>query len=188
MLDAQEYFHLALKAGQENNNKDALEYLHKANELDPKNAQVIYLMAAQHAEIGLYDRAITGMNASLELDPTMEMAKFQLALLYTEADKIEDAKSLFDDILKNTENQALKLFSSALSSLIKGDKNEAIKSFEEAFQLPKDNPSLFSSMEHVYKNLDTKQESKKNNKNETASPAYLEAYRNSTFSEETSDD
>ena len=74
MLDAAEYLHLAIRSSQSGDHKETIECLHKSLDLDPSNAYAIYLLAAEHAELGMFERAIKGMEEALVLDSGIELA------------------------------------------------------------------------------------------------------------------
>lgn len=81
VLDADEYFHLALHASTVRDCHACLSYLEEVLRQQPGNARALYLRAVQHAEIGLTERAVSGLKAALEIEPSLEMARFQLGLL-----------------------------------------------------------------------------------------------------------
>src|SRR5262245_33438307 len=81
MLDAEEYFHLALHASAAGDHHACMTYLEQVLQREPLNARAIYLLAVQHAELGLTQRAVAGIKAALAIDPDLEIARFQLGLL-----------------------------------------------------------------------------------------------------------
>jgi len=80
-LDAEEYFHLALHASSVNDTHACIEYLDEVLERQPANARALYLRAVQHAELGLTERAVSGIRAALAIEPALEIARFHLGLL-----------------------------------------------------------------------------------------------------------
>jgi len=86
-FDTDEYLHLALHANSVRNHHACMAYLKELLAREPRHAKAIYLLAAQHAELGLHERAIAGMRAALALEPAIEMARLQLGLLLL--DRIE---------------------------------------------------------------------------------------------------
>lgn len=95
MLDSDEYFHLALHAGSVGQHHACMTYLKELLQQEPKNAAAIYLLAVQHAELGLIERAVRGMKAALAIDPTLEMARFQLGLLLLDRNRRAEARENF---------------------------------------------------------------------------------------------
>jgi tetratricopeptide (TPR) repeat protein len=80
-LDADELLHLAIAASDRDQTDQALGFLKRAIEVDPNNAKAHYLLGAEHAQIGLFERAIDDMRRAVELDATLDAARFQLGLL-----------------------------------------------------------------------------------------------------------
>ncbi len=149
MLDAQEYLHLAVNASQQGEHHAAMEHLHKCLESEPDNAYAVYLLAAEHAEIGLFDRALEGMERAIELDDSIEMAKFQLGLLYVRLGNDERAKQFWTILVDNTEDESLRLFSESLLALLGEDLALAQSKFEAGRELNKSNPGLNDSMARI---------------------------------------
>src|ERR1041384_6429575 len=80
-FDTEEYFHLALHASSVSDPHACIGYLDEVLERQPGNSRAIYLRAVQHAELGLTQRAVTGIQAALALDPSRDLALFLLGLL-----------------------------------------------------------------------------------------------------------
>jgi len=126
MLDASEYLHLAINASQNGDHHAALNYLNKALELEPKNAAARYFQAAEHAELGLMERAHAGMIDALELDPGMDIARFQLGLLSLQLSKMDAARSTFSSLRDISKDISLREFSSAYLELLDEQTQTAI--------------------------------------------------------------
>ena len=80
-LDAEELFHLAMKASEEGDREKTISYLKRSIASQPQ-AKSIYILAAEYAELGMMQRAIEGMQRAVELEPTLWTAHFQLGLLF----------------------------------------------------------------------------------------------------------
>ena len=63
-LDSNELLHLAIAASRKDDHEKAIGHLKQALELAPDNARVHYFLGAEHAQIGLYERAMEGIEAS----------------------------------------------------------------------------------------------------------------------------
>lgn len=191
MLDAEEYLHLAIEAMQKNEGKTALEYLHECIALDPENAQATYLLAAEHAEIGLFDRATEGMEKALSLDPNIEMAALQLGMLHLRTGNNARAIELWQGLQEKTNDESLRLISEGLTLLsnesIDEGKEKLLLGMEKNLHNPALNISITSILEHLEANLP------KNNNGETenapkkqaaenSEPVYLGAYKDSSLS------
>jgi len=178
MLEAHEYLHLAIHASQENNHHAALDYLERALKLEPDNAGVRYFQAAEYAELGLYPRAILCMSEVLELDPGMDLARFQLGLLQLQQQQPEQARVAFETLFANGRDEGLRTFADAYVSLIDDDQPTAIGKFERGLAIC-DNLPLKGDMIRVLATL--KPESAPiatdTTPAEGSAPVFLGAYR-----------
>ena len=186
MLDAEEYLHLAIHATQHQQHHAALEYLHKSLELSPENAKAIFLLAAEHAELGLFGRAIKGMLQALELDPQLDFARYQLGILYMQTSDIEAGKLVWDYLGEQASDSTIKLVSKGLS-IIDDDYERGFSLIEEAAKSEIANQFLRSSIENIRDNLaqsqslPTKQDV---NTSDASHSLFLSAYKNSTFNKD----
>jgi len=126
MLDASEHLHLAIHASQNGDHHAALNYLNMALEQEPNHAGARYFRAAEHAELGLLERAHTGMTEALELEPGMDIARFQLGLLSLQLSKTDDARHAFDVLQNTTQETSLREFSGAYLALLDENTQQAI--------------------------------------------------------------
>lgn len=126
MLDATEYLHLAIHASQGGDHHAALNYLTTALEQQPDNAAVRYFLAAEHAELGLMDRAHAGMTQALELDPYLEIARFQLGLLNLQLQKVEEAREAFGHLQNTAQDAGLKWFATGYLDMLNEQPDSAI--------------------------------------------------------------
>jgi Flp pilus assembly protein TadD len=177
MLDASEYLHLAIHASQEGNHHSALGYLKQAIENEPNNAAVRYFLAAEHAELGLLERARTEMIEVLELEPGMDIARFQLGLLHLQLQFEADARAAFVQLADLSQDASLQLFAAAYVELLDDHREAAIEKFEAGL-LDCQNPALKADMARVLGSL-TEQMQEVQEQEETKSPIFLGAYRDS---------
>lgn len=191
MLDAQEYLHLAIKASQAKEHFAALDYLHKSIDLSPNNAFAYFLLAAEHAEIGLFERATNEMKKAIGLDPTLYIAKFQLSLLLIEAQEEAEAKDYLFDIVSNSADEPLTHFAQGLMALIqKQPLDEARAEFQLGIHKNTHNPGLNLSIEAILKSMDQDLagqpavETPPAGKSETAYGSVLRAYNTESFEED----
>ncbi len=185
MLDAQEYLHLALKAGEQGNNKEALEYLHKCLEKDPENATAIFLLAAEHAEIGIFDRAKEGMIKALSIDPNLNMASLQLGLLYSREGNDKEALDIWSKLRRDTKDNSMEKIADGLIKLIEKDLEQGAASLHEGMELNNTNPGLNQMVSSILESLE-KSAQKSPDKNdieekEDKDSVYLGAYKNNVI-------
>lgn len=152
MLDATEYLHLAIHASSKGDHHAALTYLKEALALEPKNASAVYLLAAEHAELGLFDRAITGMETALTLDEGIEMARFQLGLLLLQGNELERAKSHFSKLSKSAD-LGLRAFAEAMLALASEQVGTAQEKLAFGLAHSDNNPALKADMQRMLERL-----------------------------------
>ena len=117
MLDAEEYFHLALHASAAGDHHACMTYLEEVLQREPRNARAIYLMAVQHVELGLTQRAIAGIKAALSIDPDLEIARFQLGLLLMFEKNLPAEARDYLERLCSSPNRALRAYSEAMIAI-----------------------------------------------------------------------
>ena len=114
MLDAEEYFHLALHASAMGDHHACMTYLEEVLQRQPRSARAIYLLAVQHAELGLTRRAIAGIKTALSIEPDLEIARFQLGLLLLfDSNEPVEAKGYLGR-LGTCQNRALRAYAEAM--------------------------------------------------------------------------
>jgi tetratricopeptide (TPR) repeat protein len=69
-----------------------MQYLKELLEQEPRHAAGLYLLAAQHVELGLIDRAIVEMEQAIEQDESLEIARLQLGLMLLDRRHVARAK------------------------------------------------------------------------------------------------
>jgi tetratricopeptide (TPR) repeat protein len=124
MHDFDEYLHLALHASRKRETHACLGYLKEALRIEPDNAQAICLLAIQHAEVGLVERAIAGLTRTLALDAGLEIARLQLGLLLLDRERTAEAAEQFVALRASTD-RALCTLAAALIAGISGELDAA---------------------------------------------------------------
>lgn len=173
MLDADEYVHLAMKISEVGSHHSALEYLYKALEKDPEHIQARYLLAAEHAELGLFDRAAGGIKAVLEAAPGMDIARFQLGLLELQLENAESAREHFSTLTLS--ESSLSDFSKAYVMLIDNNFQGAAESLKAGLSTC-ENSALVADMARVLASIE---ETASPSSDEKTTPVYLGAYHRS---------
>lgn len=148
-LDTDELFHLALNATNSDKNEDAIEYLKRAQELSPDNANVIYLLGAVHAQIGMFDRAVDEMSKAVEIDPSMSSAHFQLGMLYITSGRRKEAENAWLALDDLGEEHPFYLFKTGLLHLANDEFSECIDCLKRGIEVNDINEPLNHDMRKV---------------------------------------
>jgi tetratricopeptide (TPR) repeat protein len=160
-LDPQELLHLALRDIQQSHHDGAISKLKQALEIEADNAQAQFLLAAEYAEIGLYDRAIEGMTRTLHLSPSMHIARFQLGLLYYSKSDFDTARAIWEP-LDALGDDAMTLFKTALLLIGAGHQREAIPQLERALEIGTGNGALKTDISKVLQHARAQLDSSEN--------------------------
>lgn len=145
-FDAEELFHLAIHASNQNETDKAISYLKRTIDIEPKNAKALYMLGSLHAEIGMYDRAINGMQEAIELDPELYTAQFQLGLLELTSGNVENMENAWVNLDKLEENHYLRAFKEAFLLLIQDKFDECIALLQKGISLNNENIPLNDDM------------------------------------------
>jgi tetratricopeptide (TPR) repeat protein len=130
-LDGEELVHLALRASAAQQPEEAMKYLKTATNRFPDNAKARYLLGAEHASIGMYERAIEDLSEALRLDPGLVTARFQLGLLYMTRGAPKDAERAWKPLDELDPTSPLYLFKTGLTHLLHDRLRECVQTLEE---------------------------------------------------------
>lgn len=148
-LDADELLQLAIRASGADNHEESISYLKRAVGVAPKNGKVHYMLGAEHAQIGLYERAMEEMKRAVDLEPTLYTAHFQLGLLLVTAGRPDQAKAAWQALDNLGPNDPLYLFKSGLLHLVSDEFPQAMDQLKKGLSLNTTNEALNRDMRRV---------------------------------------
>jgi tetratricopeptide (TPR) repeat protein len=151
-LDAEELFHLALKASEDGDRDKTIAYLKRSIDLDPQ-ANSIYLLAAEYAEIGMMQRAIDGMQRALELNPELWTAYFQLGLIFLTQDLIQEARNAWTPLTQQSREEHLFHLGTGLIQLVNDQPEDALESLTVGMNLNQSNAALNRDVMTIIDNI-----------------------------------
>jgi DNA-binding CsgD family transcriptional regulator len=134
MYDLEEYLHLALHANAKRDPHACIGYLKEALRAEPQSSRAIYLLAIQHAEIGLVDRGIAGLTKVLTLEPAFEIARLQLSLLLLDRNRTTDARAELS-ASRASADPAVREFAEGMILAIDGRIAEAVDKLKARLEL-----------------------------------------------------
>jgi tetratricopeptide (TPR) repeat protein len=76
----------------------ALKHYNEAIKLKPNYRDALYMRAASNAELGKYRDALRDYEAVLEIDPELAAAKYNMAVIYLQADQYSKAAEILENI------------------------------------------------------------------------------------------
>ena len=130
-FDADETLKLAIHASEHGDAHSAIRYLTELLNIQPDHGAACYFLAMQYAEIGLFERAITTLQHAVEINPTFDIAQFQLGLLYLQTQQTLEAEQIFSGLSLSSHDPALTAFSLGYLALFKEKIPNAIHHFQE---------------------------------------------------------
>jgi len=130
-FDADETLKLAIHASEHGDAHSAIRYLTELLNIQPDHGAACYFLAMQYAEIGLFERAITTLQHAVEINPTFDIAQFQLGLLYLQTQQILQAEQIFSGLSLSSHDPALTAFSLGYLALFKEQIPNAVHHFQE---------------------------------------------------------
>ena len=152
-LDNEELLRLALDAMNTGRDAESLELLRSLLERDPGNVHARYLLAAQHAQLGMMDRAEEGFRAVVASAPELEVARFQLGQLLLVKGQLDDARAAFAPLATASNGQALGSYARALTAASFEDIGTAISELEQGLSCVQDIPALAGDMRRLLEQL-----------------------------------
>jgi tetratricopeptide (TPR) repeat protein len=148
-FDEEELLHLALRASADQRHDEAMGYLKSATQRFPMNAKARYLLGAEHAHIGMYDRAIVDIGEAIRLDPSLIAAHFQLGLLHLTSGTPLEAERAWEALDGLAPTEPLYLFKVGLTHLIHDRLKECAAALEQGIARNATLPPLNVDMQRV---------------------------------------
>jgi DNA-binding CsgD family transcriptional regulator len=152
MFDTEESMHLALHANAAGDVRSCMKHLKEVLRQQPRNATALWLLAVQHAELGMYERAVAGMKAALGIQPRLEVARFQLGLLLMDGKQPREAREQFS-ALAGSSDRALQMYAEALTAVLDRNESRAREKLTAGLQHKSGNPALSASMRRLLERL-----------------------------------
>lgn len=152
-LDQDELLHLAMEALRRNDHGSALAYLKQGAQRFPDNVSMAFLLGAEHAQIGMFERAEAEFQRALTLDPGLAIARFQLGLLQLTQARPDDAKITWAGLDELPNDHALRLFKQGLEALAVDRFDEARTFLTQGMSANQINPDLNRDMANVLANI-----------------------------------
>jgi tetratricopeptide (TPR) repeat protein len=152
-LDDKELIHLAYEASRAQRHGDAIAYLKQAVAQSSTNFMAIYLLAAQHAQIGLTERAIEEFRQALAIEPRLTPARFQLGLLLVCNARVEEALAAWAPLDELPDSDPFLHFKRGMERLTRDEFAAAEESLKRGLELNRVNPSLNRDMRGVLEQI-----------------------------------
>lgn len=154
-LDPEELLHLALDAMNTNKVADSMELLKMLLERKPGHVHAQYLLAAQHAQLGIMDRAETGFREVMVRAPELGIARFQLGQLLLLKGATDEASAVLAPLAAAQTDGALGSYARALIAAAAEDMAGAVAELQAGLAYPQGIPALAADMQRLLDQLQT---------------------------------
>jgi predicted Zn-dependent protease len=152
-LDNDELLRIALDAVNQDSHADAVSMLKTLLERDPKHVFATYLLAAEHAQLGMMDRAEEGFRRTVQLAPDFPIARFQLGQMHLVKGDASAAKETLAPLAGGPSDKALTHYAMGLIAAANEDAAGAIAHLQAGLAFPQEIPALTGDMSRVIANL-----------------------------------
>lgn len=146
-LDNDELLRLSLDAMNNGRDADAVVMLKTLLERDPGHVYGQYLLAAQHAQLGMPDRAEAGFRAVVSVAPEFPIARFQLGQLLVIKGAHDEARQVLLPL--TVADDALGAYARAMSAAAAEDIADAVRELDAGLALPQEIPALAGDMQRL---------------------------------------
>nr|WP_298128477.1 hypothetical protein [uncultured Pseudoxanthomonas sp.] len=151
-LDIDELIGLSLSAMRADRDAEATDLLKVLIEREPGHAYGHYLLAAQHAQLGLMDRAEAGFRTAATLaSADFPMPRFQLGQLLVLKGEAKEARETLAPVTQGSDSLAA--YATALSALAVEDVPSAIQHLQRGLEQPQAIPALEQDMARLLRQL-----------------------------------
>jgi tetratricopeptide (TPR) repeat protein len=152
-LDNEELLRLALDAINNDRHADAVAMLKTLLERDADHMFATYLLAAEHAQIGMMDRAEEGFRRAVALGPEFPMARFQLGQVYLTRGDAAAAVEVLAPLADLPSGEALQAYALGMIAAAQENVGEAIARIQAGLACPQEIPALAGDLARVLGNL-----------------------------------
>lgn len=126
-----------------------LQRLRAAILRDPANAELRYLLGAEHAQRCEYPEAVASIRSALDINPKLHFARLQLGMLYLTMSQPDHSLAVWAPLEELDESAALKAFKRGLEALIRDDFPACIGYLQRGIDLNKQNATLNADMSQL---------------------------------------
>ncbi|HWS41189.1 MAG TPA: hypothetical protein VN247_07895 [Arenimonas sp.] len=153
-LDNEEILRLAISAIDQDNHVEAISLLKGLLERDSNHVFANYLLAAEHAQIGMVDRAEAGFSRTVALAPDFNIARFQLGQIHLVKGDNSAAKLVLEPLTRSADqNQELSHYAKGLVALTEDNVEMAVSELQAGLAYQHEIPALAADMRRIVSNL-----------------------------------
>jgi tetratricopeptide (TPR) repeat protein len=155
LLDQAELLQLALNASRADDSATAIACLKEAVSRPDASGIAHYVLGAEYAQIGMYERAAGEMEAALALEPALSIARLQLGLLWLGAGAGDRAEAVLAALDELASGDPLRLFGQGLRHLVADQLADARACLLEGMSRNAANAALNGDMRKIVDQLES---------------------------------
>lgn len=152
-LDTDELLRLALEAMNAGREADSIVMLKTLLEREPDHVHARYLLAAQHAQLGMMERAEAGFRDVIARSAELPIARFQLAQMLLLRGANQEAQTVLAPLAAAPDGQALGGYARALTAAAVDDTAGTIAGLQSGLACAQDIPALAGDMRRLLDQL-----------------------------------
>lgn len=171
-LDSKELMHLAIKASNDNDHAKSIQYLKEIQKISP-DPMALYILAAEHAQIGMYQEAIEEITTVLEAIPDLWPARIQLTLLYLITNNSQAGHVVLEPMIQLPTENCFSDFSAGLQHFINGEHVSAIEFLTRGLDKNNTNIALNNDIKNLIEQIRSNISEKKSTDNNTTEDKHL---------------
>lgn len=153
-LSNDELLRIALEAINGDHTAQALDLLKALLERDSDHVFATYLLAAEHAQLGMLDEAERGFRRAVDLAPDFDIARFQWGQIFLSRGEAEAARTAFEPLVAKNAGNALGFYARGLIAAADEKAADAIAELQRGLTCPQEIPALESDMRRLAASLE----------------------------------
>jgi len=156
--DVEELKRLASSASQAGHCDQAIRYLKQARQIAPADGMITYLLAAEHARLGIYPHAMAELELALEQAPELAVARFQLGFLKLAAGDDQAARRILLPLSELGEDSCFHHFQQGLEHLVEERFDACRQALERGLERNSEHPAVNGDIEKVLRAIEDRRE------------------------------
>ncbi len=129
-----------------------------SNPADPEKAELYFKLGNAYFDLGKFPDAVNAYLRALDYDESLKPARYNLARVYVETGRIEEAEEIVLELLEEEPENTLLMSTLAWVRYIDGDVEGALEQYQNVLdRLPGDTDTLFN-ISRIYEELEREED------------------------------
>ncbi|MDE0424485.1 MAG: tetratricopeptide repeat protein [Candidatus Poribacteria bacterium] len=146
----QDLYARAMQAARQGEYPQALQYLHRAVDLNPDFAKAHAALGTVYLQLGDFPASEKALAHAMRMAPDLVQAKSNLALLYARTERFDDAIRVYQDLIQK-HPESLQVWLGIASAYQQADRyKEAIEAYQESLKRSPNHTAAMSNLASCY--------------------------------------